>query len=291
MHRDRLTRPGAGAGSATQPSLACRPAKLPQLPACTAQTAPEGSAPAASAPGRPLPTGEVHHPGPGKRGARRQARSTPAPFAKAPAEATTSVTRPRTHRGNDSPGPSGPGEPSAMEGGRCPRPGPLDGSPAPGSSSSSSRPRLGDHGSSFGRTPGAAQPALLPGSLARSPGETFPGSSEDKLPPRTLRTERQPSATRMEREGKGWLAGGEQGGEHEGWREAEGEAGGEGERGGGFAGAGAWGEGGRRHGLPEVAAARARPRPLPCSRACAGKSSQGSFGAGRLRGVFASPCS
>lgn len=178
-----------------------------------------------------------------------------------------------------------------MEGGRCPRPGPLDGSPAPGSSSS--RPRLGDHGSSFGRTPGAAQPAPLPGSAARparSPGETFPGSSEEKLPPRTLRTERQPPATRMEREGKGWLAASRaestRGGEKPRARLAARERGAVVSRGLGRGGRGGGGTACRK--WPP----RARgPRPLPCSRACAGKSSQGSFGAGRLRGVFASPCS
>lgn len=105
MHRDRLTRPGAGAGSATQPSLACRPAKLPQLPACAAQTAPEGSAPAASAPGRPLPTGEVHHPGPGKRGARR--RPSPRPRRRPPPPSQdpepTGATTHRVPPGRESP--------------------------------------------------------------------------------------------------------------------------------------------------------------------------------------------
>lgn len=86
------------------PSLAGRPAKLPQLPAS------RGESPTHRArPPRPRPRGDPFPEGGATLRPRKTLR-TLAPFTKAPAE-LASVTLPRTHGGNDSPGLSGQGEP------------------------------------------------------------------------------------------------------------------------------------------------------------------------------------
>lgn len=138
-----------------------------------------------------------------------------APTAEAPAE-PTSVTQPGTHRGQRLTRPLGAG--------RAPSDGGRQALRLPRSSSVSCGG--GDHDASFG-IPAAAPlvrlarlaPSLSPVKLSQGPQRKAAAAS-------ALRTERQPSATRMEREGKGcWRTGRRA----RGVERAEGEAGDKGE--------------------------------------------------------------
>lgn len=171
-----------------------------------ADTVPAGSAPATSAPGRPFPRGRCNTPAP--ESAEDAGALRPGPSG--------------THLRHTPPNPQGQRLTGSLRAGRVPgdgraaAPGPLssgcrDRPPSPAAAMTTTPP-------SFGIPAAAACPALPPVKLSQAP--------QRKAAAGALRTEGQPSATRMKREGKGWQRAGRRA---RGVERDEGEAGGQGE--------------------------------------------------------------